>query len=1040
MTERPEDDGIHATGGHWPDPDRPITSANQDVLGRLRFAKRVAAVVNEMPQIEESSVLAVVGPWGSGKSSVINLACAELETPDSSWIVRRARIWASPDVSGLIAEIFAAIRSALPEDGKASKAIDLLGKYAPLVTPALSLIPVVGKPAQGVADTALKLLADRQEQRPMQQLFEELTKELDQLDLCILVVLDDVDRLQPDELLMLFKAIRMVAPFPGVHYLLAYDEQTVIDILVDTPIARNSRDRALAYLEKIVQVPLAMPPVEYYYARKLLTDGLTDILFWGNPRAPFTEEQETRFRQLYTIMLHRTLAEPRAVNRFLRQVAAYLPLIDPDELDLIDLLALIHLRSFAPATYRMLARSKQVLTSSELLDAESSFRMTLYKRVTSECGDAFDEVWAGITELFPVLQENSGETARSIRVKLEVFPREKGKRVSIAEYFDRYFLLGLPITEVSDATAREALHAIASGELCEARTTIEERIHADDPAAVSAALRKLARFTEAGGFFDVVALGEIARYAIKNASLWRDSPLDEDVEAWTAAALARIAKVAPPVIPGLTDDLDVLGILRLCKAVDRAQLGARDYRAGFDRIREQVAGKAWPLILAHLRKGDRRLPSFPVASLSAFVAKSSIGQECAEELVADLDAEKYSVFDLAAYFVQVAAGPDGQEQVIGLDADSLIEFVGLAELGARCALSVNSADDPLPFDERDIRWEGRRKAGVSLLTAELQRRRAVPPEPPSGVLKRTEESVLRDKGPRRWANRPELIASSSAETKPLLCIRVVVLLPGGPQCFPSLPPTIEITDEQRAKIIKAILQDSRLTAWCGAITRQLGAGMAPCWEEAGWSNPSYAGFALTSAVPAEDPSPLPLHAFCAASFGPPDPGSTDGLALGLDLVVDMPFPAWNVLEGAVPLPAELGPSVTPWPSPELESLSGLVAMMTNAAIEATTVVTSKILKLDAIDGNIGIWLAATTPFGEILDLDQFPVVPGSGPGQNEVSAFARLPLEPGDRLDTSLQVPSVRGLAVHLIAQLLQQEQRRGYAETLHALRGPASR
>ena len=33
-----------------------------------------------------------------------------------------------------------------------------------------------------------------------------------------------------------------------------------------------------------------------------------------------------------------------------------------------------------------------------------------------------------------------------------------------------------------------------------------------------------------------------------------------------------------------------------------------------------------------------------------------------------------------------------------------------------------------------------------------------------------------------------------------------------------------------------------------------------------------------------------------------------------------------------------------------------------------------------------------------------------------------------------------RGLAIHLIDQLLQEERRRGYAETLHALRGPASR
>ena len=78
-------------------------------------------------------------------------------------------------------------------------------------------------------------------------------------------------------------------------------------------------------------------------------------------------------------------------------------------------------------------------------------------------------------------------------------------------------------------------------------------------------------------------------------------------------------------------------------------------------------------------------------------------------------------------------------------------------------------------------------------------------------------------------------------------------------------------------------------------------------------------------------------------------------------------------------------------------------------------------------------------FGEILNLDQFSAVPGSGPGHNEASVFASLPLEPGQHFDTDAYFGSVRSLAVHLIDQLLQQEHRRGYVETLHALRTPTS-
>jgi hypothetical protein len=943
----------------------------------------------------------------------------------------------------VIAELFAAIRSALPGDGRASEALDLLGKYAPLVTPALSLVPVVGNLVQGVADNAVRLLAGRQEQ-PMQQLFDELTEELEQLSLRILIVLDDVDRLQPDELLMLFKAIRQVAPFPGVYYLLAYDEETVLGILTDTPIARRSRDRALAYLEKIVQVPLALPPVEYYYARKLLTDGVRAALLYPD-WVQFTDEQESRFRELHAVMLHRTLAEPRAVNRFLRQVNVYLPLIDPAELDLVDLLTLIHLRSFAPATYRLLAQSKRTLTSRELLPpyTEAPFRRILRTRVTDECGDVSDEVYAGIVELFPALQDISDGVTESIQAKLELPPREEVKRVSVAEYFDRYFLLGLPITEASDAAVRDALRAIARDEPSEARTAIEDRIHAEEPSAVSAALRKLARFTETDNLLDVIDLGAIARYAVGRPSLWEEPPLAEDVEGWAAAALTRVAQVGVRTAPGLTDELDESGLLRLCMAVERAQRGIREHQSGFASLRGQVANATAPHILAHLHKGDQALTAIPFVSFATFVAKSSIREECAQQLIVGLDANTYTVSDLAARFVQVEVGPDGHEQVTAIAADPLIALVGLAELSDRCAAIVNSAASILPFDEYDTSWEGRRKAGLSLLTAELQKRRAVPPAPPSGVLKRTEQSVLWDRGPHGWASRPELAPSSSAESKPLLCIRAAALLPGNSQGFPGVPPTTEIPDEQRAKVIQETLQMSLLTDWFRAMTHKFGVEAEPRWKETGYTNARFAGFVLSRADLPENSGPLPLHAYCALTSGPAAPGGTDGLALALDLLIDMPFLPEDAAQSEMAssaTPVGLGPSVSPWPTPELESLSGLIQMMTNSVIPATWTAASQILKLNATDGSVGVWLAATTPFGEILDLDQFPVVPDSGHGQNEVSAFARLPLEPGEHFDTGPSVDSVRGLAVHLIDQLLEQEHRRGYSETLHALRGPTSR
>ena len=145
------------------------------------------------------------------------------------------------------------------------------------VVSGLSLIPgvgstlgTVGNMAVGVADQA----AARNAQRPMQQVFEDLTETLGNWGSVYLSSWTTLTGSSLTSCFTLFKAIRLVASFPGVYYLLAYDEQTVIDILTDTPIAGKDQGRAIAYLEKIVQVPLVLPPGDRYFSEKMLSDGL----------------------------------------------------------------------------------------------------------------------------------------------------------------------------------------------------------------------------------------------------------------------------------------------------------------------------------------------------------------------------------------------------------------------------------------------------------------------------------------------------------------------------------------------------------------------------------------------------------------------------------------------------------------------------------------------------------------------------------------------------------------------------------------------
>jgi len=61
--------------------DKPIETEKDDFLGRKRFSQHLGKALLDWKE-KESLVIALYGEWGSGKSSVINLASENIEKSD----------------------------------------------------------------------------------------------------------------------------------------------------------------------------------------------------------------------------------------------------------------------------------------------------------------------------------------------------------------------------------------------------------------------------------------------------------------------------------------------------------------------------------------------------------------------------------------------------------------------------------------------------------------------------------------------------------------------------------------------------------------------------------------------------------------------------------------------------------------------------------------------------------------------------------------------------------------------------------------------
>lgn len=94
--------GDDALAGHEP-----------DRLGRTGFADRFVELVNSVASQTPSAVLGLIGPWGSGKTSVLNLVRSGLGD-DETWSVVDFNPWMVSDVDGLTREFLATVEAALP--------------------------------------------------------------------------------------------------------------------------------------------------------------------------------------------------------------------------------------------------------------------------------------------------------------------------------------------------------------------------------------------------------------------------------------------------------------------------------------------------------------------------------------------------------------------------------------------------------------------------------------------------------------------------------------------------------------------------------------------------------------------------------------------------------------------------------------------------------------------------------------------------------------------------------------------------------------
>lgn len=321
--------------------DRPSSNPQDDLFGHAPFAESLANSICRYPG-NDGLVLALYGPWGSGKSTVLSYVRHFLEQrPEAEQpaIVTFNPWWFSGQ-ENLARAFLGQLQAVLPAKSEKFKELgDLLGDFAEGVGGLIDLSGMTGG-AAGMIGKFIGMVTKRKP-KDVPALKSEISKILREAGKRILVVIDDIDRLTPEETRQLFTVIKALADFPNVVYLLAFDREVAAQA-----IEQQSGMPGERYLEKIIQVPFELPPVDRVALRAALFKRLDDVL---------GDTSDCLFDQSYwTNAFHDgidpLIQVPRDVVRFANTLSVTYPAVR-GEVNPVDFIALEALRVFLPSLY-----------------------------------------------------------------------------------------------------------------------------------------------------------------------------------------------------------------------------------------------------------------------------------------------------------------------------------------------------------------------------------------------------------------------------------------------------------------------------------------------------------------------------------------------------------------------------------------------------------------------------------------------------------------------------------------------------------------
>lgn len=228
--------------------------SSNDIFNRRSYAKLLLNKIyssfysnNSQEQIAKHSfVIHIAEHYGQGKTSFLMMLEEEIKE-EFPVVYIKFEPWLCDTELGIIQEFFSTFR-------------ECVGKYLPKIDNTVKeyiflLLSSIGYSNSGFSFNLENVV--KKNNRTLKETHDKIRDELQKIDRPVIISIDDVDRLQNKELMMVLKIIRDTADFPNVFYIVAAD-----NIHLKKMLNIQHIDDAETYLEKFFNLEFLLPANE----------------------------------------------------------------------------------------------------------------------------------------------------------------------------------------------------------------------------------------------------------------------------------------------------------------------------------------------------------------------------------------------------------------------------------------------------------------------------------------------------------------------------------------------------------------------------------------------------------------------------------------------------------------------------------------------------------------------------------------------------------------------------------------------------------